>query len=597
MKKLLSFTLLFAIIILTSKAQTVWTSRANGSWSNGSTWTRTGSGGGTSAAPPAILGNNQRVIIGSGHTITQSVSNIELNGNARLTIENGGRLNMGNTRGISLKNNNCIFTITNGTYENNTSGNGGNVLIENGILNWKDASVFISGNFTLKNDATGSLENVCLRVKQNSLVEGFGSSTNYATTKDVYWMSGVSGTGNFSVKADTYLNANNLRILVGSTSGYAEFENSTIIGSIFSIYANDNLISNNLSGNPSLSNYCSDNTTSGLGAFSGTKNNNCAIATAQSCSGIPRPDLDGDGINDDFDDFPNDIHRAFSSFYPCNGYATLMYEDLWPLKGDYDFNDLVIDYKYQTITNGANQVVEVKYTFVLKAIGAGLRNGFGFQLDNIATNKISSISPNSKTHNASWLLLNNNGTEAGQTFANVIVYDDVYKSLPWQGVGNMVNVYMDEPYANPYVTPDTTVITVRFIENGVAPSGGILTASELPNTAFNPYLICGEEGSMNQQRNKEIHLPNRVPSSKMNTALFGTQKDDSNPSSGKYYKTAENLPWAIEIFESIPHMQEKRDISTGYNNFIPWAESNGTLLNNWFINNPGFRNVSNLYIR
>ncbi|MCG9880167.1 MAG: LruC domain-containing protein [Bacteroidia bacterium] len=597
MKKILSIIIINCFILLTIEAQTVWTSRTNGSWSNGNTWTRTGSGGGTSSAPPATLGNNQRVIIRSGHTVTQSVSNIVLDENSRLTIENGGRLNMGNMRGLSLINNNCIFTINNGTYENNTSGNGGNVLIERGVINWKDASIFISGNFTLKTDATGTLENICLRVKQSSLVEGFGSSTTYAVIKDVYWMSGVSGTGNFSVKANAFLNANNLRVLVGSTSGYAEFENSTIVGTIFSIYANDNLIISNLSGNPSLNNYCADNNAQGLGAFSGTKNNNCAVAIAQSCSGIPRPDLDGDGINDDFDDFPNDINRAFSSFYPCNGYATLMYEDLWPLKGDYDFNDLVIDYKYQTITNGANQVVEVKYTFVLKAIGAGLRNGFGFQLDNITPDKISSISPNSKTHNASWLTLNNNGTEAGQTFTNVIVYDDVYKSLPWQGVGNMVNVYMDEPNANPYVTPDTTRITLRFIENGVAPSGGVLTASQLPNSAFNPYLICGEQNSMNQQRNKEIHLPNRIPSSKMNTALFGTQKDDSNPATGKYYKTSENLPWAIEIFESIPHMQEKRDISSGYNNFIPWAESNGSMFNNWFSSNPGNRNETNLYIR
>ncbi|MCG9880169.1 MAG: LruC domain-containing protein [Bacteroidia bacterium] len=597
MKKILNTFVILTLVSFLSQAQTVWTSTTSGAWSSASTWTRTGSGGGTSATPPASLGNNQRVVITSGHTVTQSSSDLELNGSARLTIENGGKLNMGNNRGITTKHNNCQFNINNGTYENTTAGSGGNVLLEKGTFNWKDASVFISGNLDFKTDVNGSMDNICLRVKQNSKLEGLGSSSNYTTIKDVYWLTGVSNTGNFTVKSSSYINATNWRIVVGSNSGYAEFENSTITGSIFSIYANDELITTSLSGNPSLANYCTDKITGGLGAYSGTKTNSCAIAQAQSCVGIPSADADGDGIIDDLDDYPNDVNRAFNSPYPSTGYATLMFEDLWPFKGDYDFNDLVIDYKYNTITNGLNQVVEVKYTFVLKAIGAGLRNGFGFQLDNIAPDKITSVSTITKTNNVSWLTLNANGTEAGQTFANVVLYDNVYKSLQWSGIGQMVNVYLDGPNANPYVTPDTTEITITFLNNGVAPSGGVVTASELPSSAFNPYLICGEEGSWNQLRNKEIHLPNRVPTSKANTALFGTEHDDSNPATGKYYKTAENLPWAIEVFEAIPYMQEKQDISTGYNNFIPWAESNGSSFTSWFTNSTGNRNNANLYIR
>jgi len=595
MKKIILLTFVLASALNQIIAQTVWTSKASGSWSAAATWTRTGSGGGTSATPPASLGNNQRVVITGGFTVTQSSNDIELDGSARLTIQNGGKLNMGNNRNFKQKDDNNQFVINNGTYENNTAGNGGNLLIEGGTLNWYNASVFVSGNLDFKKFNNCSLNNVCLRVKQNTLIDEVGTATTIANFTDVTLVTGISSTGNFGVKKSR-LSVSNWNIKVGSNSGTAEFENSTITGSITALDGNDEIKVSSLAGSPSLGIYCADQISPNLNSFSGTKTNNCTVARAISCSGIPTSDADSDGVNDNLDDFPTDPYRAFKTPFPTSGYATLMYEDLWPFKGDYDFNDLVVDYKYETVTNGLNQVVEVKYTFVLKAIGAGLNNGFGFQLDNISPDKISSVSANSKTHNASWLTLNPNGTESGQTFANVIIFDDVYKSLQWPGIGSMVNVHLSGPGANPYVTPDTTQITVTFINNGTAPSGGTLAASALPSSAFNPYLIVGDS-NRGQIRNKEIHLPNRVPTSKASTAYFGTGADDTNPTAGKYYKTAENLPWAIEIFEAIPHMQEKIDISQGYNNFLIWAESNGSSFTGWFQNSTGNRNPDNLYIR
>ena len=38
-----------------------------------------------------------------------------------------------------------------------------------------------------------------------------------------------------------------------------------------------------------------------------------------------------------------DKNKSFNSFFPVQGKTgTLAFEDLWPAKGDYDFNDLVI---------------------------------------------------------------------------------------------------------------------------------------------------------------------------------------------------------------------------------------------------------------
>lgn len=303
-------------------------------------------------------------------------------------------------------------------------------------------------------------------------------------------------------------------------------------------------------------------------------------------------DVDNDGAPDAIDEFPNDANRAFNNYFPTTGYSTLMFEDLWPYIGDFDFNDLVVDYKYNTITNASNQVVEVKYTFVTRCVGGGLHNGFGFQLDNVVPGKISSVS-GTRASGASWLSNASNGTENGQTYANVIVFDDAYKIMPWPGLNHFVNVYADAPF----VMPDTNLVIVKFIENGVLPSGGALSINNLPSSAFNPYLITGDEGSNDQIRSKEIHLSNHPPSSKMSNDYWGTADDNSSPSAGRYYKDIRNRPWALEVNGTMPYMLEKNDISEGYNYFLDWATSNGTTHTDWYMNTNGYRNNIKLYIR
>ncbi|MCG9880210.1 MAG: LruC domain-containing protein, partial [Bacteroidia bacterium] len=286
------------------------------------------------------------------------------------------------------------------------------------------------------------------------------------------------------------------------------------------------------------------------------------------------------------------VHRAFNNYFPPNGFATLMYEDEWPNRADYDLNDVVVDYRANTITNGLNQVVEMKYTMVARCSGAGLHNGFAFQLDDVPSNKVTKVT-GAKANGASWLSIGSNGLENGQDFANVIVYDDIYKVIPYPGLGSFVNTYMSAP-KTPY---DTSNIVITFIENGVAPSGGTISISSLPHSSFNPYIIIGDSGSFDQIRSKELHLPNRVPTNKMDYTWFGLKDDNSIPGQGRYYKTLNNLPWGLQISTSIPYMQEKQDISTGYLKFLEWATSNGTAQTNWYLDLSGNRDNSKIYTK
>ncbi|MEM6785816.1 MAG: LruC domain-containing protein, partial [Bacteroidota bacterium] len=81
-------------------------------------------------------------------------------------------------------------------------------------------------------------------------------------------------------------------------------------------------------------------------------------------------DQDNDGVPDVFDDFPTEADFAFERFSPSEYvFGAVAFEDLWPGTGDYDFNDLVVAYRYREITNSASEVVRFEADFAVQAAG------------------------------------------------------------------------------------------------------------------------------------------------------------------------------------------------------------------------------------
>lgn len=295
-------------------------------------------------------------------------------------------------------------------------------------------------------------------------------------------------------------------------------------------------------------------------------------------------DIDEDGVIDSEDEYPENAFMAFNTNYPAAGFGTLMFEDLWPGKGDYDFNDLVLNYRYNVVSNAAGNVVEVKYTFVTRAIGGSLHNGFAFQLDGIPAARIASVT-GAKTNGITYTTFNSNGTEANQSIANIIVFKNAYELLQHTGGYSFINV---DPQA-PNVGTDTTVVIVKFLVDGVSPSEEYTSIEDFTHAKFNPYIIVG------QTRGKEVHLPNRVPSALMNKELFGTMQDNSIPTQGRYYKTESDLPWALDVTQSIPYTTEKTDFTEAFLKFGAWAASGGTIFTDWYLDMPEYRNSAKIY--
>ncbi len=286
-------------------------------------------------------------------------------------------------------------------------------------------------------------------------------------------------------------------------------------------------------------------------------------------------DSDGDGIQDADDDFPNDAGRAFVNNFPAAGYGSLAFEDLWPGRGDYDFNDLVVDYSFEIITNASNKVSDVISKTVVRAIGAGFSNGYGFQFSNdqIQTNH---LLVTGYIIEGDVVTIAENGLELGQEIPTVIVFDNAKNIL--QSATGFVNVEEGAPY----VEPDTVEVNLVF-------TPGIYEIADIDLVHFNPFIF------VNGIRGKEVHLPDYMPTSLADAAYFSTVDDDSNPATGRYYKTANNLPWAINISQSYDYTNEKSEITSGYLHFGDWAESTGGLYPDWYKDLSGYRNGAHIY--
>jgi LruC domain-containing protein len=288
-------------------------------------------------------------------------------------------------------------------------------------------------------------------------------------------------------------------------------------------------------------------------------------------------DGDNDGVIDVEDDYPQDATRALNNFFPSTGSGTVAFEDLWPSQGDFDLNDVVVDFSFKTITNASNKLVETYATFVLRATGAALRNGFGFQL---ASNSIpaSAITVTGMNLTKDYITLGSNGTEEGQSKPTFIVFDNAFDLLANPGTGSGINVTIGAPY----VEPATITLHIVYTPN-------TYDAELLDIEHFNPFII------VNMVRGREVHLPDYAPTSLQDMTMFGTFDDNSIPVINRYYKTSTNLPWGFMTLESFAYPAEKTPIMDCYIHFAEWAQSSGQKYPDWYKDLPGYRNAEKLY--
>ena len=287
-------------------------------------------------------------------------------------------------------------------------------------------------------------------------------------------------------------------------------------------------------------------------------------------------DADNDGVLDNADEFPTDASRAITEYLPSKAnWGTIAFEDNFPATGDYDMNDLVVKYRYGLVKSSTNKVVDIIGDFSIAAAGASYKNGFGVQFP-FSGNIVSSVTGQKII--GSIIQLGSNGLENGQSKAVIIPFDNTDALIKNADGDPQVNTRE----ARVKATGDTAHVKITFTTPQTLASIGL--------SPFNPFLIS------NQRRGYEVHLPGFAPTDKMDFTLFGTEADNSNPSTGRYYKTATNWPWALSFTETFIYPIELANVSHAYPHFRDWANSGNSLFTDWYINSAvGYRQNHIIY--
>jgi len=276
-------------------------------------------------------------------------------------------------------------------------------------------------------------------------------------------------------------------------------------------------------------------------------------------------DSDEDGVNDAFDAFPADASRTYVSYYPSKtNKTTLIFEDMWPVKGDYDMNDLAIDFSIKEIKDNKQQVKDIIFSGSIQSYGADNINGFALLLDTPISN-ISTVEM-SQNYGPRYDIIDNIHSDGNSTMVKLFDDAEVY-------LERYTNVYKDDVFKQ----SDTFELFIT-----------LKNSTLLSSPPYNPFIIVSrylpdKNGSYVFMDNIEVHLPNNEPSSLAPLELFSTLDDNSNKSIGRTYLTSDNKPWALLVPSMFAHPAEGFNIEEAYHNYHKWVKSGGDNYKDWYI--------------
>lgn len=293
------------------------------------------------------------------------------------------------------------------------------------------------------------------------------------------------------------------------------------------------------------------------------ENNTVEIPTTECNEGSgsnPNPPVDPD---------PDPIVDPFTYTY--------LFEDQWPLYGDYDMNDIVLKVEKITKTpNKSNLIEKVSFDFTLQAVGASKAIAAAIMLDQTNAAEVKSVSYSDKTPVT--FNVNSSGVENGQSKAIIPLFDNAHFFLGRVGRG-----YINTEIGSAMNVPNPPTITVEIaLASPVA-------STTLDVSNFNLFIITDVNTvAVDASSRKEIHVIGYSPTSKANTDLFGNNNDAS--SSSKYYVSKDNLAWGIVIPDAFRWPIEYKNIKNAYLGFSSWVTSGGDEETEWWKNpaNPGF---------
>ena len=218
-----------------------------------------------------------------------------------------------------------------------------------------------------------------------------------------------------------------------------------------------------------------------------------------------------------------------------NNYISFAYEDIWPSGGDYDLNDVIIEYHRSITFNKDNYVSEVKETYepVQKVGAATNRNAFAVQY---------------ATDQRGEMVLPSGAVDETQTNSIIL-------------------------FSNAIDMRNQKFVITRTFAAGTMKKDAL----KVGNSILNPYIIVNYEGAGKDNRT-EVHLPKSKATNLANSDQIGKEAD-------AYYVNKDGKhPFAISIPGTFTPVTETVTIDKEYPDFEKWVESDGKEYTDWYKN-------------
>lgn len=258
---------------------------------------------------------------------------------------------------------------------------------------------------------------------------------------------------------------------------------------------------------------------------------------------------------------------------PVAGKYTFLFEDLWPLYGDYDMNDVVFKVNnIKVALDAQNRAERFSFDLTLLATGAEKRMAGALMLDLVSADDVKSVSYSSLTpHNFD---VASTGVEKGQTKAVIPLFDNIHAAFGKPNAWH-INSMAEGAGAQDNTDPVQIAIEISFSKPQLA--------IDLNVNYLNFFIITNiDKVPVDNNSRKEIHLVGFAPTAKADTSMFGSNNDNSPKA---YYLSKDNLAWGISVPDDFNWMSEYNNITTGYLNFTEWVTSGGVAQKTWWKGN------------
>jgi LruC domain-containing protein len=271
----------------------------------------------------------------------------------------------------------------------------------------------------------------------------------------------------------------------------------------------------------------------------------------------PGADLDGDGIANLFDEYPCDAAKSASVFIPSAGsFGMVMFEDLWPSDGDFDFNDTIVGYNYELVYGAPEQLTAIRATFSVLAVGASIHSGLGLHLP-IPAAAVSQVHRRIGTGGTDVPVVRSTN---GELVLRVV--NDLRASFPAD------ESFVNTRTAEPVRTPLTITLLIELNQAVQIPSG---------QAPFDLFLYWTHDPA------HEIHRPMYAGTELMDTALFGTMSDGSTDL--RHFVNDRGVPFALDVPQSTMYPLEQHPIDWLYPDILAFGSSGGASSRSYYASN------------